>query len=242
LPRGIGISSTLSEIYMRKFDRHIRGCRGVYFYSRFVDDILIFSNHEESLEQVRDHMNEHLEEGLKQNKTKTKIYNGNEILEPRPLEYLGYQFVIKKAKGKSKTVTATIADRKIKKIKTRLVLSFVTFIKDSNLAMLEKRIKFLTGNFSIKSTTGSGHDLKAGIYYNYLHINHLNQLGELNTFFHKLLNAGSGSFGRKLSAKLTAADKDKLKKYSFKQGFEQKIYHKFSFADMQEIKEVWQYE
>lgn len=80
LPRGIGISSTLSEIYMRKFDRHIRGCRGVYFYSRFVDDILIFSNHEESLEQIRNNMDEHLEGGLKQNKSKTKIYNGSEIL------------------------------------------------------------------------------------------------------------------------------------------------------------------
>lgn len=242
LPRGIGISATLSEIYMRKFDRYIRGCTGVYYYSRFVDDILIFSNREDSLKEIRDHMDEHLEQGLTQNKSKTLIYNGSHILEKRPLEYLGYKFLIQKLKGDTKSVTISIAEKKVKKIKTRLVLSLVTFIKDADMIMLEKRIKFLTGNFSIKSASENGHDLKAGIYYNYLHINDFSPLKELNDFYQKLLNSRSGSFGSKLAAKLTAADKERLKKYSFKHGFEQKVYHKFNFADMKQIKSCWKYE
>lgn len=242
LPRGIGISATLSEIYMRKFDKYIRGCNGVYFYSRFVDDILIFSNSESSLKEIRNNMDDHLEIGLTQNKSKTFIYNGNYIIEKKPLEYLGYKFLIQKLKGDSKSVTISIAEKKIKKIKTRLVLSFVTFLKDSDLALLEKRVKFLTGNFSIKSAIENGHDLKAGIYYNYLHINDLSSLRELNYFYQKLLNSRSGSLGSKLAPKLTIPDKDRLKKYSFIHGYEQKIYHKFIFADMKRIKECWKYE
>lgn len=242
LPRGIGISATLSEIYMRKFDRYIRGCTGVYYYSRFVDDILIFSNREESLKEIRENMNDHLEIGLSQNKMKTMIYNGNHILEKKPLEYLGYKFLIQKLKGDTKKVTISIAEKKIKKIKTRLVLSFVTFIKDSDMSMLEKRVKFLTGNFSIKSSFESGQDLKAGIYYNYLYINDMSPLRELNDFYHKLLNSKNASFGKKLATKLTVADKERLKKYSFKHGFEQKVYHKFKFSDLKQIKDCWKYE
>ncbi|TCC91919.1 RNA-directed DNA polymerase [Pedobacter frigiditerrae] len=242
LPRGIGISATLSEIYMRKFDRYIRGCRGVYYYSRFVDDILIFSNSEDSLKEIRDHMDKNLETGLTQNISKTQIYNGSSITEKNPLEYLGYKFLIQRLKGDTKSVNISIAETKVKKIKTRLVLSFVTFLNDSDIAMLEKRLRFLTGNYSIKSSSESGHDLKAGIYYNYLHINDLSPLKELNGFYHQLLNSKAGSFGTKLTAKLPVADKIRLMKYSFKQGFKQKIYHRFTFADMKKIKECWKYE
>ena len=41
VPRGIGISSPLSEIYMADIDKEIRGRKEVIFYSRYVDDILI---------------------------------------------------------------------------------------------------------------------------------------------------------------------------------------------------------
>src|SRR5690554_3298288 len=42
LPRGLSISSTLSEIALSGFDSYIRSLPGVYYYSRYVDDILIF--------------------------------------------------------------------------------------------------------------------------------------------------------------------------------------------------------
>lgn len=41
VPRGIGISSPLSEIYMADIDKEIKGRKEVIFYSRYVDDILI---------------------------------------------------------------------------------------------------------------------------------------------------------------------------------------------------------
>lgn len=42
LPRGIGISASLSEYYMRSFDRKVSQLSGVYYYVRYVDDIIIF--------------------------------------------------------------------------------------------------------------------------------------------------------------------------------------------------------
>lgn len=46
LPRGINVSSSLAEYYMRKFDSGIRAMKGVFFYARYVDDIIIFSTKE----------------------------------------------------------------------------------------------------------------------------------------------------------------------------------------------------
>ena len=42
LPRGLNISSVMSELYMKYFDLEIRRMDGVFYYARFVDDIIIF--------------------------------------------------------------------------------------------------------------------------------------------------------------------------------------------------------
>ena len=59
-----------------------------------------------------------------------------------------------------------IADKKIKKIKNRIIRSLTQFVKTGDFALLENRLKFLTGNYSIKKREKTN-DLKAGIYYNY---------------------------------------------------------------------------
>jgi len=43
LPRGVCVSATLSEIAMREFDRDVRQLNGVYYYARYVDDIIVFA-------------------------------------------------------------------------------------------------------------------------------------------------------------------------------------------------------
>jgi len=95
LPRGVNISSTLSEYYMRKFDRWARQFPGVYFYARFVDDIIIFTNSNKSALQFETLIDKKLEElaiGLKKNIEKTQIYEGLNISKELPLNYLGYKF------------------------------------------------------------------------------------------------------------------------------------------------------
>ena len=41
IPRGIGISAYLAELYMRDIDNDIQDLRGVTYYARYVDDIII---------------------------------------------------------------------------------------------------------------------------------------------------------------------------------------------------------
>ncbi|MDR2651642.1 MAG: RNA-directed DNA polymerase [Prevotellaceae bacterium] len=56
--RGMNISATLSEIYLRKFDKWIRNCSGVYYYARFVDDIVIFINNEKDARFLLGNLNQ----------------------------------------------------------------------------------------------------------------------------------------------------------------------------------------
>ena len=71
LPRGLSISATLSELYMKDFDYSIVTTDGVFYYSRFVDDIIIFSIKELTF----DYLNKTLQENtsLKFNNKKTPI-------------------------------------------------------------------------------------------------------------------------------------------------------------------------
>jgi hypothetical protein len=41
VPRGVGISSYLSELYMENIDNEIRNLQDVIYYARYVDDIFI---------------------------------------------------------------------------------------------------------------------------------------------------------------------------------------------------------
>jgi hypothetical protein len=248
VPRGMNISSTLSEIYMRKFDRWIRRVPGVYYYARFVDDIIIFTN---SLQSSLDLVNAinpkltELAEGLEINNNKTELFNGSSLnkstgsllRKSNDLEYLGYRFT-KEKRGKTDFLKVSIAEKKIKKIKTRIVLAFLDFIKNNEFKLLENRIKFLTGNYSIRKNI-DGNDLRAGIYYNYLQVTDLTIFDELNSFYKKTLFSKNHSFGNKLSLALTGVQKEKLNKYCFKTGFNFKVYNSFKFEEMTAIISCW---
>jgi hypothetical protein len=237
VPRGLNISATLSEIYMRKFDRWIRRTSGVYYYARFVDDIVIFSNDQKVIDNINQNIDNNLEKGLQKKAIKTGVYKGEKISNSNPLEYLGYKFTTETVK-KSKNLTVSIADKKVKKIKTRITLAFLDYIKNTNFTLLENRIKFLTGNFSVKKND-EGSDLKAGIYYNYSYLTDYTVFNNLNLYFRKALFSNSGKFGTRLSAKLDSTQKDKLVRYSFKYGYFKKVYNSFTAEQMNEIKNCW---
>jgi hypothetical protein len=235
LPRGMNISATLSEIYMRKFDRWIRRFSGIYYYARFVDDIIIFGSSQESIDTVRNEINNQLEEGLIKKEEKTIQYDSNVLKKDSALEYLGYKFSLS---TDGKKVIISIAKKKINKIKSRIIYAFLDYIRNGNYELLKKRIIFLTGNFSVRKNK-YGNDLKAGIYYNYSSINDYSILDHLNLFYRKTLYSKNQSFGNKLAASLDTTQKAFLSKYSFKHGFTKKVYSSFSPDDINKIKECW---
>ena len=107
LPRGLNISSSLSEIYMRNFDKAIQRHKDVYYYARFVDDIIIFLNNKDSATELFQNLNsiilnEKLDLEINNDKTELieginfkilkKGYNRKPI--HNKIEYLGYKFYL----------------------------------------------------------------------------------------------------------------------------------------------------
>ena len=240
LPRGLCVSSTMSEIYMRNFDKWIRQCSGVYYYARFVDDIIILCSSKDSAEAVMSALPLQLDDicNLKINNKKHYLIDVNKLDEENKLEYLGYQFKYKEKDGK-KVLVISIADKKIKKIKNRIIRSLTQFIKTGDFSLLENRLKFLSGNYSIKHRKKTN-DLKAGIYYNYALINDYSCLDDLDIFFHKALHSKNKSFGHQINGALNSTQKKRLSRFSFRYGFQNKIHYPFKGADIQKINSCWQ--
>ena len=252
LPRGLNISSSLSEIYMRNFDKAIQRHKDVYYYARFVDDIIIFLNSKERALELFQSLNSIISEeklDLQINDDKTELIDGTnfKILKKgynkRPIhnniEYLGYRFYLNETESKRENkLQVSIAYKKIKKIKSRIVRSYVDYAKTNDFELLKKRIKFLTGNYGI-SKSNDGSILKAGIYFNYTHINNLEILKELNIFHKKIIYSRKGNLGIKLNARLSNTQRDILKKHCFIAGFRNKTFNSFTFVEMGQIIKSW---
>lgn len=232
VPRGISVSAIIAELFMKDFDLNVKRKDGVYYYARFVDDMIIFCSSKETQEKVKKEIEEELKKmGLELNDKKIQIWDNSSTDE---LTYLGYEF-----SHNEKKIDISIAEKKIKKIKTRIVKSFINFVKNKNFNLLENRIKFLTGNMTLEKID-LGH-VNVGIFYNYKLISEKGKqkLRGLDCFYQKILNCKSGKLGVSLSRRLLYGQKKRLKHYSFLFGFENKVRHSFSFQEMNEIKRCW---
>ena len=55
-PRGLPLSSCISELMMKKFDYQINNTKNVFFYSRYVDDIIVISSSNEDQKEFLDYI------------------------------------------------------------------------------------------------------------------------------------------------------------------------------------------
>lgn len=231
LPRGINISAALSELYMKYFDIELRKQNGVYYYARYVDDIIIFCITEQTREETYQRVLEELNKlPLTLNPEKTIFWDKNST---SPLIYLGYAF-----NKVDNTVSVSIAPEKIKKIKTRITRSFVRFANDGKYNELVMRIKYLTGNFRLKHLNHLM-PITVGLYYNYKYINEYNCLSELQMFYEKVLNVQVGRLGCQIRRQMTKNQRKKLQKYSFIFGFQNKVRYDFNKSQLNSIKNCW---
>jgi hypothetical protein len=247
LPRGLGISATLAELYMADFDTSVSRLPGVYFYSRYVDDIIIFSYLEPG--GIIEKAKENLPLGLKLNDEKTRHFEFDKKAkcvsshDIRNFDYLGYNFSFSIPPTKNKSgIVVSIAPAKLNKIKRRIMLSLFSFLADGNYPLLRDRFRFLSSNCKMKSDRDNG-KLLSGIYYNYRLIDEstIDVLGELSTFLSNAIFSKKGAFGTRLAAKLTMAQRQELAKNCFKSGFVKKIVCRFSPDRLKQIKKCWAY-
>lgn len=230
LPKGLGISAVLSELYMKYFDLDFKKIEGVYYYARFVDDIIVFCSSEMSKTLSWEYASEELKKiGLQLNKNKSYC------LAPKqsgsPFTYLGYTFQFLKDH-----LEVTIAQKKLNIIKTRITKTFVRYSKDHDFSLLKLRIKYLTGNFTLYNPH-TLQPIKVGIYFNYKMSNKVSVLKDLDTYYQRLLHCRTGRLGSAIS--LTKKQVKELEKHSFYFGYQNHVNHHFTTDQMVKITTCW---
>ncbi len=189
VPRGVGISAYLSEIYLRDLDEQIKHREEVVFYVRYVDDIFMVLSHlpyKTSLEQYYESLREEfkklglalMDPGDSEQKKKmltedlyTRVKQGDK---PRKgsFTYLGYKmhWILNARDQGNKLMTKMfISDNKKEKIKTRIDRAFVHFGEKTKYSLkqakkdLRDSLRFIAGNYRLTKLKSG---IKAGVYYN----------------------------------------------------------------------------
>lgn len=227
VPRGIGISAYLSELFMRNVDNQIQELDDLMYYARYVDDIIaifvpqsknVNSNYLQNyLSQIEKIVES---EGLNLNKDKTKEYKLFDSLNyirlntksPKTIQYLGYEIG-----SNEKQLVIELSERKIKKYFDRIKLSFKSFSKKKHhnrkraFKLLSARIKYLTSNTKLRNNKDN---VFVGIYYSNPFLNSDKSLKKLQAELEENIN----------QAGLTDKQKQKIKAYSFIDGFKKRTF------------------
>lgn len=260
VPRGLSISAVLSEILMQGFDQKMRWASDVFYYSRYVDDIIIISSAREDETIFLRELRSCLPPGLELNPDKksivaatTRVTKEASAIAPNLLQfdYLGYQFSVKnptkqeagqtKDGGLYRKVHVDIARRKIKRMKTRIVRSFLSFAKSNDWELLCNRIAFLTQNFSVYNPKAGGKKV-AGIYHSYPLISEGSAgLKELDRFLRNAVLSKKGRVFSITNTIISAHQKRQLLAYSFERGHSNRSFIYFSATRISQIQSCWIY-
>ena len=231
IPRGIGISAYLAELYMQEFDEKIRRLPDLIYYSRYVDDIVVifaptpgsnldiyFSCIENLVSAERLTLSPEKEKTLKLN-----LMSGGQNFK---FDYLGYSFEKNK-----KNLSLSFSQSKELKYRKRINEAFSEYkakrfrYPQHSRRLLLKRIRYLTGNTKLFNNKGSAF---IGVYHSNKWINQLNALHRLDRFLEGRVSMLSDS-----------RLKRRLYRNSFVSGFSNKTFRKFRPLEMSEIVKVW---
>jgi len=255
LPRGVEISPILAELIMKPFDLTVSNHREVFYYARFVDDIIIItSSKEKELDFFRwvqsrllgslhfNHVKKHIITVKKRVNSKN-IPTGIEVAN---FEYLGYQYTVVDTKIGSNTervidrkVAVDLADKKVKQLKEKISKAFYNNHKVHDFPLLKDRLTFLVTNRELKQKK-SKRSIPTGVYYNYSAINVDSQkLIELDSFLKSSVVFSRGRLGRLIQSSVTNQQKRELLKLSFVRGFEKRTHKEYSPNRLKEIARIW---
>lgn len=231
LPRGIGISAPLAELYLRDFDSLIRSQSGIYYYSRYVDDMIIVATTAEPKERLyKGIVKAFHNTQLKRNRKKTEIMKNG----AGKFEFLGYRYIFS-----SNKLCIRLTKSKVEKYKLRINLAFADYQKSRGkweLAarnLLIKRLKFLCGNTRL--VNNKSHVI-TGIYFS-------NNLLSSPSFLKFLDRYLKGKIANLKAPPNLAPPRliSRLEKLNFEKGFAKRRFHKFSSKDLEDIVRVWKH-
>lgn len=231
VPRGVGISAYLAELYLKPVDRAIRAIPGLVLYCRFVDDIVaVFARPPvgKDLGSFKELIIAIFgDNGLTHNAVKTSEFRLTDA-DPKKFEYLGYRFHLK-----STRVEISPSAAKVAKYRARMNAAFVDYWRQKPVnpkgafRNLVGRVKFLTGNTRLSNSKSCA---VTGIYFNNSIVT------DLSSF--ELLD-------RRLKTRIAELKRPSLQKQlknlKFTTGFEQRRYHNFSTKELQLIVRAWKH-
>lgn len=255
VPRGIPISTSLAEYYMSSFDQKIKGSSEVYFYCRFVDDIIIITRGHEKKKSFLKFIGSTLPAGIRINHSPKKFkvvdfsggaaaQNSNDTIEGN-FDYLGYNFKVMRMKRRSpdgrkvlRNVYLDISEGKTKKIKTKIWRSFNEYDKTRDINLLVKRLMSLTGNYKIYDARKK-RTRTTGLYRNYKFTDSKlsSSLPSIDGFYRAMIEQFLPS--RNFLGIDYSPEREILFKYSFVRFFDEKPFYNFSKDDLSEIKRCW---
>lgn len=241
VPRGIGISPYLTELYMRVIDAKIKSIPNVMYYARYVDDIIVIfmpdidNTARDYTMTIKDIF---IDEGLTMNEdiNKTRIIDLTD--KQRKLnyfiEYLGYKFISGYDANKHIPLKLTISEKKKKRYGERLSKAFTLYEKESKgnekqaRKLFVKRIKFLTSNTRL---VNNKRNVITGIYYTNSLVNTNADFHVLDRYFAKLIN--------KFALPAAIANRISSPKNSFVKGFDPTCISKFNAIELNAMMKSW---
>jgi len=249
LPRGMAISATLAEYLLRPFDAHVSNSLGVWYYSRFVDDMIVITDGTEDVSEFNSLLSGLLPSGLSFNKKSNSYHftafekgaKANEGV----FDFLGYRFAVSRAyrdpaeKKIRRDVVLDIAPSKVRKIKSRYAKSLLTYRHDGCFDDLHDRIKILTSNFTFVDKD-TNIKRTAGIYFNYPLISaNSPSLSDLDKFARNVLTSSGPK--NKLYPALSKAERLILLRLSFREGYRTRRFFSFKPKRLSYLTDCWYY-
>ncbi|MGE6463506.1 antiviral reverse transcriptase Drt3a [Pseudoalteromonas tetraodonis] len=227
LPRGVPISATLAELYMKKVDIKIMALDCVNFYARYVDDIFIIiktrksdcESYKREIESVEKIIKDHC---LNNNKEKTDSTFFDKTRSNFKFDFLGYNFIFK-----NKSLEIKLSDKKFEKYQSRINKIFYNYLKnrDENEGIatqfLINQIKYITSNVQLMNRKSN---VFSGVYYSNKFITDCSQLESLDSYLHS-------------KAELYCKEKYsfKIKKLSFLYGYENLVFRNYKPSELYNI-------
>jgi reverse transcriptase-like protein len=233
IPRGVGVSAYLAELFMRQFDRGVGENHEVVFYARYVDDVIVvFSPHPSSavgsfLPFLKDQAGRL---GLSLNLDPKKTFERDLAVGGKyGFDYLGYNISVGDG-----PVRIGLSRRRMQKYKGRIRICFASYRTAAKAGekkarkLLVKRIRFLTGNVILHNSKRS---VMIGVFYSNSLLSSSRELDPLDKYLAAQVNS-------------MASDplKRRLRKLSFQDGFLKRRFVPLGPGDFSAIMRIWKYE
>ncbi|MEZ8106032.1 antiviral reverse transcriptase Drt3a [Vibrio cortegadensis] len=250
IPRGLEFSPSIAELVLSDFDKEMKNHKDVFFYCRYVDDIIVITTGFEDQKIFFKCIKGKLPNELSLNYNKQKvIFVDSRTKQDKVVatfDYLGYNYSVRDTETRAnknlfREVDISLSTSRMKKIKTRISRSLFCFSKDGNFEILKQRLDFLTSNRLMKDKK-SKRIIATGIYYNNVNLTDDSEsLIELDEYLKKTILGYACKRGSNFTNTLSKSQKRELLKFSFMNGYSNNNYKKFSPNKLGEIKNAWRY-